>query len=281
MRISELADGDGREHRDAQVLPARRPAPPRPRREARRAPTTTTSHLERVRLVRTLIDVGRLSIDRVREVVTALDQPPESRHQLLGTAHDVLRQAGGVTARRDVTARLAALGLPDCVDSPASTQLAQALSAAEEAGWPLTDDTLPSWYAAMTRVADADVVPELAAMSPGDALRHAIVGNVLTDPVVIALRRVAQEALSAQRFDPERVGPDGGPHCRSDRGHVRCPCRGGPAGSSRDAGSSRRSTREGRSQPPTTRGWPWPSRGVRSPSGCCRRRAGRAAPATS
>ena len=30
-----------------------------------------------------------------------------------------------------------------------------------------------------------------------DALRHAIVGNVLTDPIVIALRRVAQEQVSA------------------------------------------------------------------------------------
>ena len=167
------------------------------------------SHLERVRLVRTLIDVGRLSIDRVREVVTALDHPPQGRHQLLGTAHDVLRQAGAPPPPPEtVTARLAALGLPDCVDSPASTQLAHALSAAEEAGWPLTDATLMSWYAAMTRVADADVVPELAAMSPGDALRHAIVGNVLTDPVVIALRRVAQEALSAQRFDPPSATPE-------------------------------------------------------------------------
>ena len=151
--------------------------------------------------MRTLSDVGRLSIDRVREVVTALDVPPESRHLLLGTAHDVLRQPAGGPPPEAVTARITALGLPDCVGSPASTQLAQALSAAEAAGWSISDATLTSWYAAMTRVADADVVPELAAMSPGDALRHAIIGNVLTDPVVIALRRVAQEALSAGRFE--------------------------------------------------------------------------------
>jgi DNA-binding transcriptional MerR regulator len=159
------------------------------------------THVERVRLVRTLIDVGRLSIDRVREVVTALEVPPESRHLLLGTAHDVLRLTAGAPPSEAALARLAGLGLPDCADSPASTQLAQALTAAEAGGWPIPDATLTSWYAAMTRVADADVVPELARMSPGDALRHAIIGNVLTDPVIIALRRVAQEALSAQRFD--------------------------------------------------------------------------------
>jgi DNA-binding transcriptional MerR regulator len=201
VRISELAEASGVSIATLKYYLREGLLPPGQARGATRADYDDT-HLERVRLVRTLIDVGGLSIDRVREVVTALDQPPESRHLLLGTAHDVLRQASGSPPAESVIARLAALGLPDCVGSPASTQLAQALSAAEQAGWPLTDATLTSWYAAMTRVADADVVPELAAMSPGDALRHAIVGNVLTDPVVIALRRVAQEALSSQRFDP-------------------------------------------------------------------------------
>ena len=206
MRISELAEATGVSIATLKYYLREGLLHPGEARGATRA-DYDASHLKRVRLVRTLTEVGRLSIDRVREVVTALDRPPEGRHQLLGTAHDVLRQAGAPPPAETVTARLAALGLPDCVDSPASNQLAQALSAAEEAGWPLTDATLLSWYAAMTRVADADVVPELAALSPGDALRHAIVGNELTDPVVIALRRVAQEALSAQRFDPtsERV----------------------------------------------------------------------------
>jgi DNA-binding transcriptional MerR regulator len=201
VRISELADVTGVSIPTLKYYLREGLLHPGRARGATRADYDDT-HVERVRLVRTLIDVGRLSIDRVREVVTALDRPPESRHLLLGTAHDVLRQAGGSPPSETMTARLAALGLPDCVDSPASTQLAQALSAAEEAGWHLTDATLTSWFAAMKRVADADVVPELAAMPPGDALRHAIVGNVLTDPVVIALRRVAQEALSAERFSP-------------------------------------------------------------------------------
>ena len=44
-------------------------------------------------------------------------------------------------------------------------------------------------------------------MSPGEALRYAIVGNVLTDPVLLALRRVAQEAVSAEHFGPAPTGP--------------------------------------------------------------------------
>ncbi|TQM62521.1 MerR family transcriptional regulator [Humibacillus xanthopallidus] len=200
MRISELADTTGVTIATLKYYLREGLLHPGRSQGATRADYDET-HVERVRLVRTLIDVGRLSIERVREVVTALDVPPESRHLLLGTAHDVLRQSASGPPPEAVVARITSLGLPDCAGSPASTQLAQALAAAEAAGWPISDATLTSWYAAMTRVADADVVPELAAMSPGDALHHAIIGNVLTDPVVIALRRVAQEALSARRFE--------------------------------------------------------------------------------
>ena len=203
MRISELADATGVSIATLKYYLREGLLHPGRALGATRADYDDT-HVERVRLVRTLIDVGRLSIDRAREVVTALDVPPASRHLLLGTAHDVLRPKAGEPPSEAALARIAALGLPDCAGSPASTQLAQALTSAEAAGWSIADSTLSSWYAAMTQVADADVVPELAAMSPGDALHHAIIGNVLTDPVVIALRRVAQEALSAQRFEQSR-----------------------------------------------------------------------------
>lgn len=163
------------------------------------------SHVERVRLVRTLIDVGRLSIERVREVVAALEHPPATRHELLGTAHDVLRApdqpslgspAEGISpAALD---QVAALGAPSCTDSPAARQLALALSAASAGGWPVGAQTLDVWAGAMRAVAEQDIGAALGSASSAEALRYAIVGNVLTDPIVIALRRVAQEQLSAE-----------------------------------------------------------------------------------
>src|SRR6476469_3885676 len=149
MRISELADLTGVSIPTLKYYLREGLLHPGRSQGATRADYDDT-HVARVLLVRTLIDVGRLSIDRVREVVTALDLPPESRHLLLGTAHDVLRPVSGGPPPETVTARLTALGLPDCAGSPASTQLAQALSAAEAAGWPIPDTTLTSWYAAMT-----------------------------------------------------------------------------------------------------------------------------------
>lgn len=163
--------------------------------------TYDDSHLERVRLVRTLVDVGRLSIERVREVVRAIDAPPAGRHELLGAAHEALRPhpASGTPAP-EALERLAALDLPECVHSPASLQLAEALTAAAAAGWSVEPETLARWLEAMRAVAETDVVAALGEVSPGDALRYAIVGNVLTDPVLLALRRVAQESVSAERF---------------------------------------------------------------------------------
>lgn len=186
------------------------------------------SHVERVRLVRTLIDVGRLSIERVREVVSALEHPPATRHELLGTAHHVLRENDDrdiSPAARELTRLLAVrypeqptdqdAGAPadhnadptapatvnpcDC-ESPAAVELGRALTAAELAGWPVSLETLQTWAAAVREIVEVDVAPELARLSPADALRHVVVGNVLTDPIVIALRRVEQERLSAERL---------------------------------------------------------------------------------
>lgn len=166
------------------------------------------SHLERVRLVRTLVDVGGLSIERISEVVAALDNPPASRHELLGTAHEVLRDRDRPPTSASAQ-RLVDGVVPACLPSsdprdggrsPATLTLDQAVTVAESAGWPITAETLTSWGEAMRAVAQVDVVADLADATPAEALRYAIIGNVITDPILIALRRVAQERLSSERF---------------------------------------------------------------------------------
>ena len=51
----------------------------------------------------------------------------------------------------------------------------------------------------MHEVALVDVDHALAADSPEAAMHAVVVGTVMVDPVLVALRRVAQEAVSAQR----------------------------------------------------------------------------------
>ena len=52
---------------------------------------------------------------------------------------------------------------------------------------------------AMQRVADVDLTVAERPPAPEEALRTVVLGTVMLDPVLVALRRVAQEAVSAQR----------------------------------------------------------------------------------
>src|SRR3954452_20068869 len=50
----------------------------------------TEPHLRRLRLIRAMIDAGRLSVARTREVLAALDGGELAPHELLGVAHDAV-----------------------------------------------------------------------------------------------------------------------------------------------------------------------------------------------
>src|SRR6476659_9417694 len=76
--------------------------------------TTATydeSHLERVRLIRALIDSGGLSVAAARRVTDALDTPPPARHDLLGVAHGAL-SGGPISPEAGSAATAAAGGVP-------------------------------------------------------------------------------------------------------------------------------------------------------------------------
>ena len=164
------------------------------------------SHVERVRLVRTLIDVAGLSIDRVREVVQALSDPPTSRHGLLGIAHVVLRSSSLGGAATDARVRQLSDRLIDGLgwrigdDSVARAQLGAALDRARGEGLEISEGTFAVYARAALLMADQDVRDELGLESASEALRYVILGNVLSDPIVIGLRRLAQEHVSAGKF---------------------------------------------------------------------------------
>jgi DNA-binding transcriptional MerR regulator len=157
-------------------------------------------HVERVRLVRALVEHGQVPLTGVRAVVAALEAPPPQRHDLLGVAHCALpgaRPDGPVS--EDVAALVARLGWRVSPDAPALASLSAALEGTHEAGVPLAEEDLRRYAEAMRGVAEVDLDIALAAPGPADALRIVVLGTVVVDPVLIALRRVAQEAVSAER----------------------------------------------------------------------------------
>ena len=163
------------------------------------------AHVERLALIRALVEGAGLSIAQVRRVAQTLDNPPDTWHDMLGTAHGVLcgpADKGLETASVDTLLNRLGWAVGDC--SPARADLARALAGLEGAGMAVSAHDLDGYAAAAKSAATIDVA-SLPKDSPDAALRHAIVGTVLLDPVLVALRRLAQEHVSSQTLGRKRL----------------------------------------------------------------------------
>ncbi len=162
------------------------------------------SHVERVRLLRALIDVGRLSLADAGRVIATLDAGPGTDlAEVLGTAHAALPAPGADEEVSDaVRALMAELGW--CVDpaTPALHSLSKALRAATDAGMPLSAQDLHRYAAASLDIAAVDLDVTLAQPTLADMLRIVIVGTVLVDEVLSALRRLAEGHVAQARLSP-------------------------------------------------------------------------------
>lgn len=161
------------------------------------------SHVERVRLIRALLESGQLSLARVRSVLQTLDGPEVDRLELLGVAQAAIT--------------------PPLPDNPDAEWTKAATDFVKDHGWEIDPcdpllvllgdqmrmimagrvndcDTLLPRYAdvadAMARI-DLETVPD----APAAALRQVTIGTVLTDPMILTLRRLAQQGLS-HRMQP-------------------------------------------------------------------------------
>ena len=166
-------------------------------------------HLRRLRLVRALAEVGDLPLATVREVLRAVDDPALPIHAALGTAHRALGPDLGqvddpavTDARAEVDRFLRELGWDVAPDSPGRHELAVALATLRRLGWPNAQARLFRRYATAT---DSLASYEVRRTTPRGATRaetieRAVIGTVVFEAVLSALRRLAQERHSAARF---------------------------------------------------------------------------------
>ncbi len=153
-------------------------------------------HLARVRLIRAMVDGAGMSIAAVRRVVAALDDPPSSRHELLGIAqHALPAPYGDHKVSPEVLALLDDLGWHVSPGAPALRSLSGAIETARSAGVPLGRDALTGYARATEGIAAVDVAA-VPADDASAALTRVVIGTVLVDPVLAALRRLAQEHTS-------------------------------------------------------------------------------------
>jgi DNA-binding transcriptional MerR regulator len=169
-------------------------------------------HLRRLRLIRALSEAGGLSLAKVRAVLDAVDDSDLGLHETLGRSHYALagdlestaEGPGWRAARAEVDALLEELDWRVHHRAPARDQLARALLTLRQLDAVPTRETLYSYADAAHRVATQEIAALAAlatsAASTIEVLHQAVIGTVLYEPVLLALRRLAEEHESDRQL---------------------------------------------------------------------------------
>ena len=167
------------------------------------------SHVRRLHLIRALLGPGGLSVATVRDLLHHLDHPPESRHDLLGIAHHAVHRPVADDLDLDPVHELITRWGWQINDKDHETPaaLADALRGLEAAGFTLPNARLDRYAELMAEVAKVEIA-DLPTESLEAAVRYVVLGTVLVEPVLLALRRLAQQDASARRFAAPPVAAD-------------------------------------------------------------------------
>lgn len=169
-------------------------------------------HLDRLALIKALSNSG-LAIPRIRTILGLIEEPNESRFELLGnviaqlppyssTPEDGVRRDFPLARR--VLERLGQLYDPRFV---AVAQLEHALEAAEAAGIPMNDERIDAYGKHTHGIAEVDIrlMPTASAAAQ---VQYAVLGTILYEPVIAALRRLAHQDLTAKMLHQQANHPD-------------------------------------------------------------------------
>ncbi|MEV0620355.1 MerR family transcriptional regulator [Nonomuraea sp. NPDC050404] len=164
------------------------------------------THLRRLRVIRAMLEVGRLPVAAIKEVVAAVEDESLPLHRMLGTAHYALGPAvepesseEWVSARAEVDELVTELGLNIMSYAPTRDELTQTLVRMRQLG---VEMDWATYAEAAKRVAATDV-SDIQFDGPRDeAVETLVLGSVLKGRALDALRRMAQESESARRLAP-------------------------------------------------------------------------------
>lgn len=167
----------------------------------------TSEHVRRLKLIRALLDVGGLSVNQVREVLSAVDSPEMGLHRVLGVAQATVTTVPAAAgeeatewARTAVSGLITERGWDVPEDSASARALVAVLATLREIDGIEGIGQLAERAEVMERIAELDLDSISARQSIEAMVERVVVGNVLGDAVLSALRRMAQQNASAHRF---------------------------------------------------------------------------------
>ena len=185
------------------------------------------AHIQRLQIIRALRDVGALSIDQVRRVLEAVDDSGPPSPRFVGLAIDALSERGRprrqpspeeeaelAGALEAVDGILAGLGWRVRKECAAKRDLAEALLALARLG-PEADegsgDSLSVYIRAAEMISQTEIPDDWdPAAAPASALEYAVIGTVLFEPVILSLRRLANEHRAIAIAERLAAGADSG-----------------------------------------------------------------------
>ena len=166
------------------------------------------SHVQRLRMVKALGTVGGMNLARVKRVLAAVDDPPESMHDLLGIAsgtgdeREPCRDEGALDPTHEAVHTMLRSWGWDPADTWCATHeaVAAALDTLASAGFDLPDAVLDDYRRHVLAIA-AHEVERVPTTSPEEAVRYVALGVPLVEPLLLALRRLGHEQASKRLFE--------------------------------------------------------------------------------
>ena len=167
------------------------------------------NHVRRLRLIRALLEVGRLSISSIGKVIAAVDDESLNLHHVLGTAQYALAPAvephapdeEWTRARAEADAMITDLGWQVDPDAPARDELAQAILTLGRLGMPADGEALRPYADAALRLVTEHEIGTIPLDGPREtAVEAMVLGTVVHGRILDIMRRLAHESVSARVF---------------------------------------------------------------------------------
>lgn len=159
------------------------------------------SHVERVALVRALSEAGGLPLATIGRVLGMISDPTLNHLHVMETAQRSLARSAGSPDRAPsdterVRTWIASRDWQVDPTDPFIDDLAHAWAACDAAAIGLDEDRMDRYADCVEGIAEVDLatVPD----DPEAAVRQVVVGTVLVDPVLAALRRLAQQHVAVK-----------------------------------------------------------------------------------
>jgi DNA-binding transcriptional MerR regulator len=172
--------------------------------------TYDEQHLRRLGLIRALIDLAQVPVAQVRTVLDVLDSETMSLHERIGAVHRAITPARQLVstdsahahAAEQVEELIERRGWAVEPDAPAIGTLVDAVAALQSLGQSHLVGFLDSYAEAVERFTELEVQAVTTRRDPDQIAESVVIGTILGEKLIAALRLLAQENASARRLQP-------------------------------------------------------------------------------